>query len=150
MWLFKCKLMKMNYHRRSSFSAMLAALPHVADDCHTGLRSLAKLYSLINVCPLGSAFSPPCGLGREDLSLQNRVFIHNIRQEYWSGLPFPSPVIHNSYKILKTPSSALFGMGWYHFQWEMDPDGLSWPLCSLLPRPLGIFRQLEGLGCCKK
>ena len=69
------------------------------------------------------------------------VFMGFSRQEYWSGLPFPSPVGHilsnlQALKNITTNNNPTFPLG-------QSPDSLSWALTNPLrssPRELSIRR----------
>ena len=76
------------------------------------------------------AYWAPTDLGSSSFSILSFclliVFVGFSRQEYWSGLPFPSPVDH----ILSDHSTITHPFGWPHMAWlsftELDMAVVLW------------------------
>ena len=63
------------------------------------------------------AYWVPTDLGSSSFSVPSfclfTLFMGFLRQEYWSGLPFPSPVDH----VLSELFTVTVGLGWPYMEW---------------------------------
>ena len=83
------------------------------------------------------AYWAPTDLGSSSFSVLSFclfiLFMGFSRQEYWSGLPFPSPVDHvlSELSTMTCPSwVALHGMAQFHWLWFMSSDWLVFCDCG--------------------